>query len=452
MDFEVSFQHFRGFNQQGFVPVRPLTLLVGENSAGKTSYLAAVFYLHRLLTGSPEASFNSEPFQLGTFEQIAHNRGGRAGRARDFRIAIRKRVAPRGKENAVPATQSRLVTLNLTFHGVESNTILRDFELNIGRSSLTSRLEQGKAVYEFTGSKGESSDLSKTLRRFPPIQEIGFRYLPMLLHDATMWRRHRKEVGGEDVDEVSGIDETFLAYVEAFLDSFQQPLQATSAIRTKPLRTYTPGTEAEDSEGSHVPFEMAKLSRRRNKSEWEKIKGSLERFGQQSGLFGEVEVRSFGRTAGDPFQLEFSSAGPKRNIVDLGYGTSQVLPIIYESAKSPEYKSFLIQQPEVHLHPKAQAALAEFFVSAHLSEGQDFLLETHSDFIVDRVRTAVRRGDLSRRDVSLLFFQRERLENRVIPIDLNDDGEPVSPPDQYRSFFVDEELRLLGVDPDELGD
>ena len=76
------------------------------------------------------------------------------------------------------------------------------------------------------------------------------------------------------------------------------------------------------------------------------------------------------------------------------------------------------------------------------------MLETHSDFIVDRVRNAVASGLINKNDVSILFFQRQRLENSIRVIEIDDDGNPINPPPAYRAFFLDEQLKMLGVEVD----
>ena len=78
-------EDFRCFAGRNEVPIRPLTLLVGENSTGKTSFLAAVRAAHDLRSGDGP-DFNEEPFRLGSYDQIANYRGGRTGRARSFMV------------------------------------------------------------------------------------------------------------------------------------------------------------------------------------------------------------------------------------------------------------------------------------------------------------------------------------------------------------------------------
>jgi predicted ATPase len=191
---------------------------------------------------------------------------------------------------------------------------------------------------------------------------------------------------------------------------------------------------------------LARLASRSSKADWDEVKQSIEKFGLESRMFREIFVKSFGSGQSDPFQIQFANDGPKVNIVDLGYGTSQVLPVLFEIARKPRGTNFLIQQPEVHLHPKAQAALATYFVSALTSRKSNFVLETHSDFIVDRIRLAVRSGLIGAGDVSILYFSRGRLENSIAEVTIDETGEIQGAPDGYRDFFHNEQLSLLGVE------
>jgi len=194
----------------------------------------------------------------------------------------------------------------------------------------------------------------------PPVARAEFaRYWPFLLRDLNFRIRRRDHEATPDL--FSGDTANTVSQLAELANAITRDIagrnEATSAIRTKPQRTYTPGTEKEDGEGSHVPYEIAKRyrSRTKNRSAWEAMKEAIERFGRSAEMFKEISVKSFGQTASDPFQIQFSYDGPRTNLVDLGYGTSQILPILYSIAISGRDTRFLVQQPEVHLHPKAQA-------------------------------------------------------------------------------------------------
>ena len=105
---------------------------------------------------------------------------------------------------------------------------------------------------------------------------------------------------------------------------------------------------------------------------------------------------------------------------------------------------FLLQQPEVHLHPSAQAALGSLFCRVAGPDRQ-LIVETHGDHLLSRVRMDVRDGasDLKPEDVSILFFERDDLDVRIHSIGLDEEGNVRGAPPTYRRFFMEETRRSL---------
>ena len=131
---------------------------------------------------------------------------------------------------------------------------------------------------------------------------------------------------------------------------------------------------------------------------------------------------------------------------NAGYGVSQALPLITELFKPDSPPMFLLQQPEVHLHPSAQAALGTLFCSIASKERQ-LVVETHSDFILDRVLMDIRdkTTDLSPDDVSILYFEPNDLDVTIHSLRIDDRATIIDPPDSYRQFFMDELRRSVGL-------
>ena len=99
---------------------------------------------------------------------------------------------------------------------------------------------------------------------------------------------------------------------------------------------------------------------RQHPREWKALRKKLVDFGTAAGLFDEIEIKSLGKHEGQPFQIEVRKRGKRltgqwRNLVDVGYGVSQVLPLVTELMRPDAPSLILLQQPEVHLHPSAQA-------------------------------------------------------------------------------------------------
>ncbi|MCM1182210.1 MAG: AAA family ATPase [Roseburia sp.] len=97
------------------------------------------------------------------------------------------------------------------------------------------------------------------------------------------------------------------------------------------------------------------------------------------------------------------------NISNVGFGISQVLPIIVSGLIKYENELLLLEQPEIHLHPTAQMCMADFLVSMAIN-GKGVIVETHSDHIINRIVRRMMENDLINKKVKIYF------------VDQNDDG------------------------------
>ena len=184
------------------------------------------------------------------------------------------------------------------------------------------------------------------------------------------------------------------------------------------------------------------------KKKWEVLKKQLVEFGRNSGLFENIDVKNFGRSLGAPFQLQVKVRGPKANIVDVGYGVSQILPILVHilSANPHEMNFSLLQQPEVHLHPRAQAELSSLFAQLASEGNRAFIIETHSDYMIDRARIEIRKGNINPEDVSLIYFEPKGNIVKVHNIGFDKEANLINVPPHYRDFFLKESKRLMGFE------
>ena len=244
----------------------------------------------------------------------------------------------------------------------------------------------------------------------------------------------------------------------SFLNPGNEPIAtvfSTSPVRSQPRRTYDPTREFQDPEGSDVPMMLTRIASTKPE-EWERLRQQLINFGKSSGLFQSIDTEALGSSLGSPFQLKFKVRGPKTNIVDVGYGVSQVLPIlvyVLTSSFSESHrlsqnagKYLMLQQPEVHLHPKAQAELTSLLAQLANIGNQSFLIETHSDYMVDRARIEIRRGNITAEDVSLIYLEPKKNVVKVHNISFDKMGNMIGVPPHFREFFLLESDRLMGFE------
>jgi len=244
-------------------------------------------------------------------------------------------------------------------------------------------------------------------------------------------------------------DELFFSEATRAILSFnvfsENAIYASAPFRTEPKRTYSPVEASSSAEGSHIPILLAQ-AKAFEKPRWAQIKTSLEDFGKQSGMFKKIDIKRLGNSTSDPFKLIISVSQDRSNIIYVGYGVSQILPIIVETMINTDAKFFIFQQSEVHLHPKAQAELSSYFAKDAIDQEKYLLLETHIYYVIDRIKRDMidRKQDLSKY-LSILFFEKHNLETTITRINLDERGNVLNPPKNCRNFFLNETIRTLGI-------
>jgi predicted ATPase len=92
----------------------------------------------------------------------------------------------------------------------------------------------------------------------------------------------------------------------------------------------------------------------------------------------------------------------EHNLVEIGFGTSQVLPILIAGLLQPPGSLFIVDLPEAHLHPRPQSDLADFFCSLALSD-RFSMVETHSEMFFHRLRLRAEMDDVLKEKIAVYF-------------------------------------------------
>ena len=433
MSVSIHTSGFRCF--PGFTTFKlwPLTFFVGENSSGKSTALALIRAAWDICYRMREPSFNEAPFFFGSFDNIA---SASSIPATSFSIGATIRQAD-GTEVATTAV----------FSNKRGRPAVASFTISSNSNSVTAHF-QGDPVIEIA-----SQGRHLTMRDQLFLQHIGFEGFGVG-HLITM-ALFRLEHDAEYLKEVSRQNSIPSDIVLTMYRSIQSTLaistsdwsperpRAMSPIRPPPARTYEPTSDVQSPDNTHTPLtirqmQSASIARKRTGL-------SLQQFGQSSGLFDSLFVRQFGHDSdSDPFQIMLKLSGQQgsRNLVDVGYGVNQVLPVAVDIVQKTRATT-LIQQPEVHLHPRAQAALGTLLAS-HARPEQHIVVETHSDFLIDRVSVEIRRKTIDHNNVGLVFFDSIGSSGtKVHSLGYKSDGQLRSPPESYREFFIKEQTDFL---------
>ena len=210
-------------------------------------------------------------------------------------------------------------------------------------------------------------------------------------------------------------------------------------LRNPPKRVYEYSgdtTEYAGQSGEHLPSILFE-----NPDLLEKINADLERLGVQYVLKLSRPQHEEDASLSNVFSLRLldKNTGTEISLRDVGFGISQVLPIVAQ-AELCEKKTLLIEQPEIHLHPAHQAELGDLFIRSakkrgnpFLKRGNTFLLETHSEHLLLRILRRIRETTedelpdgfpgIRPEDVAVLYVEPGEKGARVIEIPVTEDGE-----------------------------
>lgn len=418
--------NFRGFKDT-LIPLKDVNFLVGENSTGKTSILELLNLL-----SSNEFWFNQDFTSVET----------RFSNYKDI-VSIsseNKKYFKFGFINSDFNKEKSMRAFLLTFVEKEGLPIIQSYKFINKENQISIKYSEKKIHYKITLLKDYKNDSGFINKIF------------------NVWIKNKDEneykvlnipfqLGENLVLLPSVIDDLLLKGNIVFGKKLNFPFFIDNIvwlgpIRSKPKKIYDDYKLEIDSEGKHVPFLIRKIFEKKpNKILIESIK----RFGENSELFESISITNFGSNSTSPFELDIIINKNSINIYNTGYGISQTLPIFIESILRPKNSWFAIQQPEIHLHPKAQAALGNLFYELAIIENKKFLIETHSDYIIDRFRQNYNLKG-KKPDAQILYFERNELGNNVYPLEIDEKGNiQEDQPQSYRDFFIKEQMKILGL-------
>lgn len=440
--------NFRGF-EDIYIPLKQVNFFVGENSTGKTSILSLInllydtsFWLRHI--------FNNSDVHLGSFYEIVNMNSSK----KYFKIGFFNHI------NDFETDQIKYDAVLLKFYNNHGNPSILECSYSSNNQSVISKIaKNNKSIKYKVIDNYDIDDSSDSLEIFKQsiekinseIEKPGFHVIKsdsgfprsaIAIRSIIESDVGRKSIKGEQTLNISAFQDNFMG------SNVANPMGHFSwiaPIRAKPERTFDDFSYRYSPEGEHAPYLLRDILSSTKKTD-SKAKKSIQTFGLDSGLFDSIKIKKYARDFTSPFEIDIGLNSSEFKITNVGYGVSQVLPIIVEILARVENTVFAIQQPEVHLHPRAQATLGDFIYSSNLEENKNFFIETHSEYLIDRFRFNVHKNKEKDSNSQVLFFERTDNGNTVHVIEIEDTGRySENQPSSFTDFFINEDINLLEI-------
>ncbi|PKO89783.1 MAG: hypothetical protein CVU18_02985 [Betaproteobacteria bacterium HGW-Betaproteobacteria-12] len=403
--------NFRSFRRLD-IDFAPITIFVGPNNSGKSSAVSVVRLLSQTLeSNDPNVRLllNGALGDFGTYKDVIH--GGGTRRHLDISFTIKSNP----DRMLLQSDKSINFRLHYKYRSALKEVILKRLEcFGNGRHHL-------------------SAEFNEDSERFI-IRRLADKEVPPSLSNSGVFRGFdvrnflpRQIVGGsmDDSDPIvkQAISKGRISSRNAYTTTrFFQAVEYVGAMRVPPSRTYLYTGERRQkvgASGEHALTMLAMDSIRRGKKS-RGIRQSVVKWLTLAGIASDIRIvplsdRYFEIHVQHPITKEYA------NFADVGYGNSQVIPVLVAGLNSASGSTFIVEEPEIHLHPKAQAELGDFFLDLR-KRGVQSIIETHSEHLIVRLQKHIASGELSPDDINVYYVNPAPDGKELVKLELDKRG------------------------------
>jgi predicted ATPase len=373
---QINFRNYKLFKKKQILEIKPLTILIGKNNTGKS----AILKLPTLLDGSLSGRF-SQPFELNNndvkianeYKDIVY---GRNNREVEFEILQKKHISDIEYDN-----------LKVEIFIDENKPIIENWKCN--------------NIFDLTKLDENNYQNNKINK----VQETFFEGINL------------KSI--EFVDDLLPKEDFFP------LPKFVLNTDFIGAIRHEALKHYEYSSNISEKSG----IDGSKLYDfliDDYLSTDKKYFNQISNFIKDKFEGWEISIELDGGRKDKPAIIYLQKGNLKINISQVGMGISQVLPLIIRAYKPCDSETLIIvEEPESHLHPYAHAQVAQLFCdSLSIDKNKKYLIETHSQNFVLRIRRLIAEGKLNPDDFALYYvdFNEDNNESELKRIIVHDGG------------------------------
>ncbi len=433
--------NFKGWKHTGPIRMAPLTVLFGTNSSGKSSLGQFLLMLKQTVDSSDRKLVinpgdGNTPVNLGSFEELIHGRNASRKLEFCFTWELPEPLNVRDPRSKFRCTGDRMQFLAEVGTIGEKHAALAvhrfEYGLMNGRQDVlrVSVVRQDSAKGEYKLEASPYVLIRKTGRGWA-------------LGAPTKFYRFPDQIPAyyQNADFV----QDFSLQIEELFRS----VSYLGPLRNKGERLYNWGGGEPESVGDSgentISALLAAKDRRINTAK-SKTKKAFQQLVaeqlQQLELIDEFDIRQISSHRKE-YEVKVRTPGSLQlvDIPDVGFGISQVLPVVVQCFYAPPGAIVFIEQPELHLHPRAQAHLADLFIDvlASRERGIDrkiqLVIETHSEHFLYRLQRRIAEASadhpINADQVAAYFAHSTGTESKLDPLEFNSDGDILNWPENF---------------------
>lgn len=450
----IKIQNFKCFKDPQEINFKKLTLITGANSSGKSSIIYSILGALQSRDFPFLFSTNGKYVNMGDFKEISHNHLKENIIKIDFHFIDNNDKEElhistewiENKINDLPQLQEVVLKRGGTFFELRKKLdyYLLNFEYNPleDPENKNEVAEMIKAVNEtiiktFEKSRNNKQEIN-TIEKEKIKSFLNSRFSPL----------KKRRIKIKNLDELKNTISRYEhlrlkdtpSIMNGIFKEFEHTSNFISSFRLHPDRTYL--------EKSIDQFKIGKFGEGYLDQiiSWEDKKSielqKLISIMKKLKLFYSIKPKRIG---GGRYEvsLKTKSRGVNSALTDVGFGISQFLPIIVADLQLPENSTLFVSQPEIHLHPNAQANFGDYLTenvrpSQKNNKGKNYIIETHSEYLLNRIRLAIVKGDLNSDDLAVYFVENENNISKIHTINFTKSGEIENAPQNFfDTYYTD---------------
>lgn len=433
-------QNFKSWKDTKDMRLAPLTGLFGANSSGKTSLLQFLLMLKQTAESTDRSRVlhtgdDRTYVDLGTFYDLTF-RHEEAGLLYTLEWQLRKPLSITDPERK----SSRLFQISK----LQFEAAIRNVNEIVQVDNFSYRFDGYQFGMERQSSNGMKNDYDLIFSGYDLKRTRG---RPWSLPHPV------KSYGFPDQVNAYYQNAGFLSELVLALEEQFQQIFYLGPLREYPNRHYLWAGERPPDVGPRgeqaiaallASRRLGKVIRRGKGRVNQTIEECVAKWLKELGLIYSFDLQSIAENRKEyEVRVRRTASSPEVLITDVGFGVSQILPVLVLCFYAPEGSTLILEQPEIHLHPAVQAGLADVFIDAIQTRKVQIILESHSEHLLRRLQLRIAEEELLPEQTALYFAAiSDQGVSRLQQLDLDSFGNIRNWPD---NFFGDEMGDLVAM-------